>query len=198
MYNYFTLPCPAPPSVVAAYKSLRLSSLKADPANFDSAHTREFSFTDDEWQKELDSASKRIFVASVSSASSSEADGESVTDTNSWVAIVTILASSEFFPDIIEPLQESGWPANWEPYYLGGFWVHPEHRAKGLGKELIKQGLEWARTAQFMETDEETERMVIACVHDCSRGAQALFTKLGFCDLDMQPWEGERCMAIKV
>ena len=94
MYNYFFLPCPAPPSVVAAYKSLRLSSLRVDAACFGSTYTREATFTDDKWRERLDSPFKRTFVASVSSTSSFKMEGkEMFPDGSSWV---TVLAPSQY------------------------------------------------------------------------------------------------------
>lgn len=110
MYNYFSLPCPAPPSVVAAYKSLRLSSLRVDAACFGSTYTREAAFTDDKWSERLDSPFKRTFVASVSSASSFKMEGkERFPDGSSWVATVSVLAPSELLPSTVERLEQSGW-----------------------------------------------------------------------------------------
>ena len=127
---------------------------------------------------------------------------EGFPESSSWVATVTVLAPSELLPSTVERLEQSGWRPNWEPYLLVGLWVHPEHRSKGLAKELMKRGLEWARAftgPKFTETNDETERMVALAVHDNNEAACTLYTKMGFHNLEGGSWEeGLRCMVVKV
>lgn len=125
-----------------------------------------------------------------------------VPDGNSGIGMVTILAPSEIPSATLEPLERAGLSANWEPYFLVAMWVHPEHRGKGVAKELVKRGLEWARTfsdPHFAHESGEKEKVVVLMVHDHNKSACTLYTKMGFRGLkEASCVEGCRWMAVKV
>lgn len=201
MYKYFSLLVPATPSAIAAYKSLRLTSLRVDAAHFSSNYAREAAYTDEFWYRRLSSPCKRTFV--VAKATDISPDSESgVPDGNSGIGMVTILAPSEIPSATLGPLERAGLSANWEPYFLVAMWVHPEHRGRGIAKELVKRGLEWARTfsdPQSAHESGEKEKVVVLMVHDHNKNACTLYAKMGFRYLtEASCEEGCRWMAVKV
>ncbi|KAG6334804.1 hypothetical protein ID866_4276 [Astraeus odoratus] len=208
MYRYFSLPVPATPSALAAYKEFRLTFLKVDAACFASSYAREVALTDDIWYKRLNSPFKRTFVAEMASEArqsvlerGNDSQQHETLNESSWVGAVTICAPSGLLPTTTEPLVQAGLYTNWEPYLLVGMWVRPEHRGKGVGKELVKRGLDWAKTftdPKFNGADKKTEKVAVLVVYDYNTAARALYNKLGFRDLKGIPWEGQTWMAMKV
>ncbi|KAH7885501.1 hypothetical protein F5I97DRAFT_1886095 [Phlebopus sp. FC_14] len=74
-------PLAVTPSTIAAYRSLRLTSLRVDPSCFGSTYTRKFAFANKEWQKHISSSanSKWTFVrASIASSDTSEISQDTV------------------------------------------------------------------------------------------------------------------------
>ncbi|KIJ64600.1 hypothetical protein HYDPIDRAFT_111973 [Hydnomerulius pinastri MD-312] len=208
MYKIFPIPVPAPASAITAYKSLRLTSLQLDPASFGSNYAREVAFTDDVWHKRLNSPFKRTFVASIASASSPDgtsASGAGGPDTDGhekWIGTVTILGPSELLPSTLAPFDEARVGANWAMYFLAAMWVHHDHRGKGVGYRLVKEGMEWARKnvdPKFANDEVEKEKVVLLLVGDHNSGGRALYSRAGFRDLvEMPAQEGERWMVVKV
>ncbi|KAI6044849.1 hypothetical protein EDC04DRAFT_3137602 [Pisolithus marmoratus] len=201
MYRYFSLPVPVTPPTIAAYKSLRFTSLRIDPACFSSSYAREAAYTDEFWYQWLSSPFKRTFVAAEITKVPSESES-GPSDGHSWIGMVTILAPSEHLPATLEPLEKAGLGGKWESYFLVAMWVHPEHRGKGIAKELVKRGLEWARTftdPKFPCVGGEREKVVVLVVHDYNKSACTLYTKMGFRDLtEVSCEEGYRWMVVKV
>ncbi|KAF9240273.1 hypothetical protein BU15DRAFT_45918 [Melanogaster broomeanus] len=201
MYRIFSIEPPASPPTIAAYKALRLTCLQTDPASFSSNYAREVAFTDDVWQARLNSPFKRTFIASIRTASSEDAEHED-DGMDAWIGTVTILGPSELWPSTLAPFVDAGVGANWEIYFLAAMWVHPAHRGKGVGAELVRAGLEWARTnvdPKFSDENVEREKVVAMAVFENNTGGRALYSKVGFRDLVGVPAkDGERWLSIKV
>ncbi|KAH7923345.1 hypothetical protein BV22DRAFT_1036430 [Leucogyrophana mollusca] len=163
---------PPSDSAVENYSKLRLLSLKVDPASFGSTYEREVAFSKDIWFKRLSSPFKQTFISSVR-----DDDGN-----DRWVGTVTILAPSELLPSTVEPFQRAGAAEDWDLYFLVAMWVHPEYRGKGLGKELVAAGLEWARNNRDPKDDPQgnREKVIALLVRDHNIGGRALYEKMKF------------------
>ena len=113
------------------------------------------------------------------------------------------MGPSSLHPSVLAPFEEAGVGANWEIYALFAMWVHPAHRGKGVGAQLVKACLEWARThvdTKFSnEGDGDLEKVVVLLVYNDNVVGRALYTKTGFTDLEeISSKEGERWMLAKV
>ncbi|KAG2033451.1 acyl-CoA N-acyltransferase [Suillus americanus] len=187
-YNLF----PVTELDVEKYKALRLTSLKIDPASFSSTYEREIAFTPEIWAQRLASRFKRTFIASVK-------DEGSISET--WVGMISVLGPSELIPATLEPLERAGVGGDWDMYFVAGLWVHPEHRGRGLGTRLVKEGLEWVRTNVDPNSDSEgkRDRMILLLVGNDNASGRALYQKVGFTNLtSMPPGEGNSYMCMKV
>jgi ribosomal protein S18 acetylase RimI-like enzyme len=61
--------------------------------------------------------------------------------------------------------------------------VNPSHRKKGMGFELVKKGMEWAK--------KQGARKMILLVKDNNTGAQRMYAKHGFKFIQMHPHQLE-------
>ncbi|KAG1735185.1 acyl-CoA N-acyltransferase [Suillus lakei] len=191
-YRIFPVAEPVTNEDIEKYKVLRLTSLKIDPSSFSSTYEREIAFTPDIWAQRLTSCFKCTFIASVK-------DEGSIGET--WVGMISVLGPSELIPATLEPFERAGVGADWEMYFVAGMWVHPEHRGRGLGTRLVKEGLEWVRTNMDPKNDSEGRRdkMVLLLVGDDNESGRALYQKVGFTNLtNMPPVEGNSYMCLNV
>jgi GNAT superfamily N-acetyltransferase len=118
-----------------------------------------------------------------------------------WVRMISVLGPSELIPATLEPFKRAGVGADWDMYFVVGLWVHPEHRGRGLGTRLVKEGLEWVRTNMDPKNDLEGKRdkMILLLVGDHNASGRALYQKVGFTDLtSMPPGERNSYMNLKV
>ncbi|KAG9315975.1 hypothetical protein JVU11DRAFT_3632 [Chiua virens] len=220
MPTYTVFPIQRPTGIssshLAAYKTLRLTSLQVDPQAFGSNYARELAFTDDVWRQRIDSPCKRTFVASVSESvrdaeSGGDTDVEDVgrvtlhhpsEDKGEWIGTASIVGPSDLVPGIVDRFREDGvLGSNWQVYGLFAMWVHPAHRKRGIGAQLVKACLEWARThiASKAEGGGDIEKVVVLLVHDNNVAGRALYSRLGFNNLEgVSVEEGERWMLTKV
>jgi GNAT superfamily N-acetyltransferase len=70
--------------------------------------------------------------------------------------------------------------------YLGGMWVHPDARGRGIGRALGQSVIDWARDERFPQLD--------LWVTDGNAAAQALYERLGFVttgERDRLPWNAD-------
>ncbi|KAJ8591938.1 hypothetical protein M405DRAFT_813555 [Rhizopogon salebrosus TDB-379] len=192
-YALFPIAEPVTSENLEKFKALRLTSLKVDPSSFGSTYEREIAFTPELWMKRLTSPFKRTFIASVK-------DEENSSET--WIGTVSILGPSELIPATLEPFERAGLGADWDMYMVVGMWVHPEHRGRGLGTHLMKEGLEWAGTNMDPKhnTEGRRDKMVLLQVTGHNASGYALYQKAGFTDLTSMPpsEEGHRWMSLKV
>ncbi|KAH7885502.1 hypothetical protein F5I97DRAFT_1886100 [Phlebopus sp. FC_14] len=78
-------------------------------------------------------------------------------------------------------------------------WVHPHHRGKGVGHELVMRGVEWVREHKDSKWTDEKEKVVILLVHDDNARGRALYAKAGFEDIVQMPMDnGERWMFLRL
>ncbi|OAX33943.1 acyl-CoA N-acyltransferase [Rhizopogon vinicolor AM-OR11-026] len=191
--HYKVFPATEPGSL-EKFRVLRLTSLKVDPSLFCSTYECEITFTPEMWMKRLTSPFRRTFIATVKDKE--ENNGET------WVGMVTILGPSGLITATLEPLERAGVGADWDMYMVVGMWVHPEHRGRGLGTRLVREGLEWARTNMDPKNNTEGRRdkMVLLQVLDRNASGRALYQKAGFSDLtSITPnEEGHMWMSLKV
>ncbi|KAH0831847.1 acyl-CoA N-acyltransferase [Lanmaoa asiatica] len=202
-YTIFPLEPPVSPSQLAAYKTLRLASLRIDPHAFVSTYVREVGFSEDVWRQRLDSPFKRTLIASALDAASHECDRDVNEETGECIGTASIIGPSEMPPYILAPFKEAGVCANWETYGLYAMWVHPAHRGKGVGAQLVEACLEWARTNVDIKFSSENngacEKVVLVLVYDNNVAGRALYSRMGFTDVEGVPaGEGERWMLCKV
>jgi predicted N-acetyltransferase YhbS len=47
---------------------------------------------------------------------------------------------------MLELFERAGVGADLNIYFVAGLWVHPDHRRRGLGTRIVKEGLELVRT----------------------------------------------------
>ncbi|OJA18454.1 hypothetical protein AZE42_10734 [Rhizopogon vesiculosus] len=182
------------PEGLEKFKVLRLTSLKVDPSLFGTTYEQEITFTPEMWMKRLTSPFKRTFIATVKDKH--ESNGET------WVGMVTIFGPSDLITATMEPLGRAGVGADWDIYMVAGMWVHPEHRGRGLGTRLVREGLEWARTNMDPKNNTEGRRdkMVLLQVLDRNARGRALYQNVGFSDLTSIPTneKGHMWMSLKV
>lgn len=209
-YTVFPIEPPVSPFHLTAYKTLRLCSLQIDPQAFASTYAREVAFSEDLWRQRLDSPFKQTLVASmlggVSSHERRAADKGKMGDmgeTDEWIGTATIVGPSGIPPSFLAPFKETGMGTNWEIYGLYAMWVHPAHRGKGVGVQLVNACLEWARTnvdSKFSsENSGDFEKVVVLLVYNANVAGHALYSRAGFTYLEGVPSkEGERWMLAKV
>lgn len=206
-YTVFPIEPPFSPSQLAAYKTLRLTSLQIDPQAFASSYAREAAFSDDVWRERLDSPFKRTLVASVLDASHErgDVDNKEAGETGGWIGTASIVGPSDIPPSDLASFKEAEVGANWEIYGLYAMWVHPAHRGKGVGAQLVKACLEWARTnvdIKFLgENSGDFEKVVVLLVYADNTAAHAVYSRTGFTYLEgvsVAEREGGRCMLAKV
>ncbi|KAG1732407.1 acyl-CoA N-acyltransferase [Suillus paluster] len=192
-YRLFPITEPVTHEDIENYKALRLTSLKIDPSSFSSTYEREIAFTPEIWAQRLTSRFKRTFITSTK-------DEGSISET--WIGMVSVLGPSELIPSMLELFERVGVGSDWDMYILVGMWVHPEHRGRGLGTRLVKEGVEWVRTNMDPKNDVEGRRdkMVLLLVGDDNASGRALYQKMGFTDSTSMPPDGEghSWMSLKV
>ena len=208
-YTVFPIEPPASPSQLATYKTLRLTSLQIDPQAFLSTYAHEAAFSEDVWRARLDSSSKRTLVASVLDASHARGDvntlDKEVGETGEWIGTARIVGPSDMPPCDLAAFKEAKVGDNWEIYGLYAMWVHPAHRGKGVGAQLVRTCLEWARADVDIEFSDENsgdfEKVVVLFVYVDNVAAHAFYSREGFTYLDgvsVAGRAGERCMLAKV
>lgn len=203
-YTAFPIEPPVSPSQLAAYKMLRLASLQIDPQAFGSNYAREAAFSEDVWRERLDSSFKQTIVASVLDASHERGDVDSKeAEAGEWIGTASIVGPSGISPSLLAPLKEAGVGANWEIYGLYAMWVHPAHRGKGVGAQMVNACLEWARTNVDVKFSSENsgnfEKVVVLLVYGDNVAGNALYSRAGFTYLEgVSASEGERWMLAKV
>ena len=223
LYSVFPIKLPLSQSQLNAYKSLRLLSLQIDPQAFISNYAREAAFADDIWREWLDSPLKQTLIASVTGTVQDTSvheeerdDGDNASvdsdppsnagtpeEAGEWVGMASIIGPSGIPSSILAPFSEAGVGANWQIYGLYAMWVHPAHRGKGVGVQLIKACLEWVRAnvdpAFSSVNDGYFEKVVALLVYDDNVAGRALYSRTGFTELEEVSAEvGQRWMVSKV
>jgi ribosomal protein S18 acetylase RimI-like enzyme len=127
-------------------RALRLRALRDAPDAFGSTYAEESNRTDDEWMG---------WAADLAD------DGSSfgvVADDGSWIAMAV------------------GAPHRDHPGEAGLFamWVAPDARQAGIGRTLVEQVVEWARSREF-----PVLRLLVTETNDAAVG---LYTRCGFSD----------------
>ncbi|KAG9315974.1 hypothetical protein JVU11DRAFT_3631 [Chiua virens] len=107
-----------------------------------------------------------------------------------WIATATIIAPSEMPDFFLAPFKQVGAGGNWQMYGLFWMWVHPAHRGKGFGAQMVEACLEWAQThvdPTVLAGSEKgqggrgnAEKVVILLVKEANVAGHALYTNMGF------------------
>ncbi|KAG2094534.1 hypothetical protein BD769DRAFT_1370290, partial [Suillus cothurnatus] len=119
---------------VEKHKALLLTSLKIEPAPFSSAQNREIAFTPEILPQRLSSRAHWSHLK----------DKGSISKTR--VGMISALRPSESIYHMLELFERAGLGADLNIYFVAGLWVRPEHRRRGLGMHIVKEGLELVRT----------------------------------------------------
>jgi predicted N-acetyltransferase YhbS len=56
--------------------------------------------------------------------------------------MISALRPSELIYHMLELFERAEVGAYLNIYFMAGLWVHPEHRRRGLGTRMVKEGLE--------------------------------------------------------
>lgn len=137
-----------------AWRSLRLRSLREDPAVFGSTYERESAFPDEVWQERTGAAAsgadRAMFVAE---------EGEGL------VGCAGALTDEEGVAKII------------------AVWIAPEARGRGLGARVVGEALAWCRAAGkpfarlLVTADNDTARAVYRRVGFADTGRTAVLDR---------------------
>jgi GNAT superfamily N-acetyltransferase len=122
-----------------------------------------------------------------------------------WIGTATIVGPSDIAPSDLASFKEAEVGANWEIYGLYAMWVHPEHRGKSVGAQLVEACLEWARSNVDIKFSGKNsggfEKVVVLLVYVDNVAAHAFYSRAGFTYLEgvsAAAREGGRCMLVKV
>ena len=132
-----------------------------------------------------------------------DVDNKEAGETGEWIGTASIVGPSAILPSVFAPFKEAGVGASWEMYGLFAMWVHPAHRGKGVGVQLVKACLEWARTNVDVKFSSESsgdfEKVALLLVKGDNVAGNALYSRAGFTYLEgVSAGEGERWMLAKV
>ncbi|KDQ62812.1 hypothetical protein JAAARDRAFT_30722 [Jaapia argillacea MUCL 33604] len=183
-YTLFPIPTPVSDSHLTAFSTLRLLSLHTDPSRFCSTYARESVFTPDIWRSRLDDNNKVTFIVSTRSSLPPNDEEEE------WVAMMTILgpAALRNIPHDT-PVEIS---ARGELFMIVSMWVHPTHRGKGLGSQLIRAGFDHVEKYQVGKLGDgytgELKLLVLEVLKD-NEDARRLYAKESFVEVG----EGALC-----
>ncbi|KAK2463374.1 hypothetical protein APHAL10511_004600 [Amanita phalloides] len=192
-FDVFPIPVPAADTHIRKYRELRLAALKMDPYGFSSTYERESQFSDETWHERVDGTDRiniigRVVVNPLRSTrsddpsnSNSAGDGD---DEGTWVGLATTMSPQRLrnlnfhIPEAIEGSLV---------YALAGVWVHPEHRKKGLAKELHRATIDWIkRHAKCGNGNDEKKIILLVMVKEDNTNARSLYTHLGYQDLGVE------------
>jgi GNAT superfamily N-acetyltransferase len=177
--EYAVHPIPSVPNDrhIVRYKELRLQALQTNPESFSSTYDREFSMGHEEWKARLHSRDKVTVVAVRTSIQKSES--EMLSSSNEWLGTVTVIGPNVLRQYAFSPPKSIHSVEGNENYYLFvGVWVHPNHRAKGLGKKLVEAGMDWAKADGG--SDSTDKRVFLLQVSPENRSAIGLYSTMGF------------------
>jgi len=106
-----------------SFKSLRLAALKHDPSSFGKTYAEESELSNEEWKrKAMESNSKN--------------------DRDTLIAYLDESPVGLIFVFIREDSNTGA---------IGGFWVNPNFRRKGIGKALIQSSMDWLNSKKIKE-----------------------------------------------
>ena len=81
-------------------------------------------------------------------------------------------------------------------------WVHPAHRGKGVGTQLVNACLEWRTNVDIKFSSKhggDDEKVVVLLVHDSNVAGHTLCSRTGFTELErVSAREGKRWMLARV
>ncbi|KAJ7156980.1 acyl-CoA N-acyltransferase [Mycena crocata] len=167
-YRISAIRVPVSEEDLTQYIRLRLLALQTNPEAFGSTFSGESANTRAQWRARIDTKERFTIVARLVTE-----DGSAGTE-EEWVGTASI----------ITPEMATGHTGDLgtSPHVLVGMWLHPEHRRKGLGKQLIGVGKEWIRTQT--EGMPEAKKRIALEVHRSNVAAKALYNGLGFLELE--------------
>lgn len=163
------------PSLAQKYKQLRLSALTQSPTAFSSTLAAESPFSDSVWIERLSADPCRHNFVAQHQASTGKDGG--------WVAQITVLGpvSAEAYT----LSDEAGQPAVRtdqveEKWQLLSLYTLPEHRGKGVGKDLCKEVFKWLKQRGAGEEGAAKVVRVRLMIKPDNTGAVRLYEGLGF------------------
>ncbi|KAF7322466.1 GNAT family [Mycena chlorophos] len=149
IYTYSAISKPAPDAELQNYITIRLLALKSNPEAFGSTYAGESQNTLEVWRGRVEHEGRMTFYAALDSE---------------WVGTASIITP--------ELAVDGG-------YHLVGMWVHPEHRRRGIGKNLVTKAIAFVRSRTEGEPD-ETRRTINLEVHGFNVAAKSMYESLGF------------------
>lgn len=170
-YAVYSIPAIPGQHHIVQYKELRLQAVKADPQSFSSSYERELSLSYEQWKARLQSRDKVTIIAAASFQSS-----ERLSWQHKWVGMITVVGPKVLQTFGFTPPRVM--PGGGNYYLLMGVWVHPGHRRKGLGREMISAGLEWIQKDDGINPRDG--RMLLLQVAQHNKHAISLYTSIGF------------------
>lgn len=183
-YSYTIAPIPFPVlhRHVDQYATLRLLALRTNPEGFSSTYQHEKTNTFEQWRERINRPDRITLIAV---ASKDPANTPSLEDSE-WVGILGIL-TPEFFKNEWDtlPLDFQQKFAMWSgtsTHILISMWVHPEHRRKGLGRNLISQAVEWVKHRDLPA--ESKGSSIVLEVTKANVGVATLYREMGFVDIE--------------
>lgn len=162
-------------SLAQKYKQLRLSALNQSPTAFSSTFAVESAFPDSVWIERLSAdPCRHNFVTQHQAGAGKEGE---------WVAQVTVLgpvsAEACTLPDEAgQPLVRSDQVE--EKWQLLSLYTLPEHRGKGVGKDLCKEVFKWLKERGSGEGGTAKEVRVRLMIKPDNTDAVRLYEGLGF------------------
>jgi GNAT superfamily N-acetyltransferase len=132
------------PFLAGKFSSIALRALTTDPGSFGMAYLQEASFTPAEWIKRVSRPNVHIFICVAHPSTLSES--LLGIENGDWVGMVTQIGPT---PKDVYWLPEAGAE---EPladaletkWHQTATWIDPAHRGRGVAKQIIEAGLQFA------------------------------------------------------
>jgi ribosomal protein S18 acetylase RimI-like enzyme len=157
--------------VVLKYRALRLLALQTNPEAFSSEYETQAALPLEEWRSRVDSnGGTKMTIVLVDK------------EDHAWVGMITI-QTPDFLRAMPFPLPSAAKSAKAAPYILVAMWVHPRHRRRGLGAQLLKAAKGWIGGHGGGEQAQSAKKVVLLGVRPSNMGAITLYRSAGYVEI---------------